>query len=88
MAAEEYFTPEEIAEARRYRMVIQWSDIDRVFLVSLPELDGVTAHADTAAAAAERGIELACEWIDAYRQLGRAIPPPISALEPVASRAA
>ncbi|HEY7033332.1 MAG TPA: hypothetical protein VH482_18470 [Thermomicrobiales bacterium] len=88
MAAEEYFTPEEIAEARRYRMVIQWSDVDRVFLVSLPELDGAVAHADTAAAAAERGIELACEWIDAYRQLGRSIPPPNNAFESVATRAA
>jgi predicted RNase H-like HicB family nuclease len=78
------FKSEEIAEARRYRMVIWWSDEDPLFLVSLPELDGVTADADAAAGAADRGIELACEWIDAYRQLGRPIPAPSAVRELIA----
>jgi predicted RNase H-like HicB family nuclease len=88
MSAEEYFTPDEIAEARRYPLVIHWSEEDQLFLVSLPDFGGVTSHGRIAAEAAERGVEMAAEWIDSYRQLGRPIPAPSSALEPVASRAA
>ncbi len=70
------FTAEEWAEARRYPLVIRWSDEDGLFLVSLPDFGGVTSHGETAAEAAERGVEMAAEWIDSYRQLGRPIPAP------------
>jgi predicted RNase H-like HicB family nuclease len=70
------FTPEELAEASRYQVVIQWSEEDRLFLVSLPELGGVRSHGRTIAEAAERGVELAAEWIDAMRTLGESIPAP------------
>jgi predicted RNase H-like HicB family nuclease len=79
------FTSEEIAEARRYPMVIRWSDEDQLFLVSLPAFGGVAGHGRTVAEAAERGIEMAAEWIDSYRQLGRPIPVPSGAPELVAS---
>mgnify|MGYP000061769938 CR=1 FL=1 len=77
---DEVFTPEEIAEARRYPLVIRWSDEDQLFLVSLPAFGGVTGHGRTVAEAAERGVEMAAEWIDSYRQLGRPIPEPTGAL--------
>jgi predicted RNase H-like HicB family nuclease len=70
------FTLDEIAEARRYPLVIRWSEEDGLFLVSLPDFGGVTGHGATAAEAAERGIEMAAEWIDSYRQLGQPIPAP------------
>jgi predicted RNase H-like HicB family nuclease len=70
------FTPDEIAAARRYPLVIRWSEEDDLFLVSLPDFGGVTGHGRTAAEAAERGVEMAAEWIDSYRQLGQPIPAP------------
>jgi len=44
--------------------------------VRLPELEGLCSHAATPAEAAERGVELAAEYLDAMRTLGRPIPPP------------
>jgi predicted RNase H-like HicB family nuclease len=73
---ESVFTPEELEEASRYRIVIQWSEDDQLFLVSLPEFGGVRSHGCTIVEAAERGVELAAEWIDAMRTLGEPIPAP------------
>jgi predicted RNase H-like HicB family nuclease len=70
------FTPEELVEASRYRLEIEWSDEDGAFLVTLPELEGIRSHASTPAEAAERGVELAAEYLDALRTLGRQVPPP------------
>ncbi|MEA2584781.1 MAG: hypothetical protein QOF33_2866 [Thermomicrobiales bacterium] len=70
------FTPEELAEASRYRIVIQWSDEDGLFLVSLPEFGGIRSHGRTIAEAAERGVEWAAEWIDSLRRLGEPVPVP------------
>jgi predicted RNase H-like HicB family nuclease len=70
------FTPEEIEEASRYQIVIQWSEEDQLFLVSLPEFGGVRSHGRTIAEAAERGVELAAEWIDSLRTLGEPVPVP------------
>src|SRR5215218_962775 len=70
------FTPDELAEASRYRLEIEWSDEDGAFLVTLPELEGIRSHAPTPAEAAERGVELAAEYLDAMRTLGRPVPPP------------
>ncbi len=81
---DEVFTHEELAEARRYPLVIRWSEEDGLFLVSLPDFGGVTGHGRTAAEAAERGVEMAAEWIDSYRRLGREIPAPSGAFEPAA----
>lgn len=75
------FTPEELAEARQYPLVIQWSERDQVFLVSLPDFGGVTIHANTASEAAERGLELVAELIDIDRREGRVIPEPGSIRE-------
>ena len=40
------------AEARRYRMMISWSDEDAAFLVSVPGAPGVVTHGATPEAAA------------------------------------
>jgi predicted RNase H-like HicB family nuclease len=70
------FTPEELTAASRYRLEIEWSDEDEAFLVTLPELEGIRSHAPTPAEAAERGVELAAEYLDAMRTLGRPVPAP------------
>jgi predicted RNase H-like HicB family nuclease len=70
------FTPEELAEASRYEIVIQWSDEDQVFIASVPELPGARTHGDTPAEAAEKAVEVAASWIYGSRQLGHAVPAP------------
>jgi predicted RNase H-like HicB family nuclease len=70
------FTEEELAEARRYPMVIYWSDTNDAYLVSLPDFDGATRHGETLAEAADKGLELVAVLIDIDRQKGRDIPAP------------
>ena len=77
MAASD-FTPEELAEASHYRLEIQWSNEDQVFLVSLPELEGIRTHAETITGAAARGVELAAEYLYGMRSLGLPVPAPRS----------
>lgn len=79
--ADAVFTDEELAEARRYPLVIRWSDEDQVYLVSLPDFNGATLHANTVGHAAEKGLELVAELIDIDRRKGRAIPAPGSVRE-------
>ena len=51
--------PDEEAEAQRYSMVIEWSDEDDAYIVSLPEWgDLVHTHGETYAEAVARGKEL------------------------------
>jgi predicted RNase H-like HicB family nuclease len=71
-------TPEEQVEAGRYRLELQWSDEDQLFLVSLPELDGIRTHANTITEAAERGVELAAEYLFGMRATGLPVPAPQS----------
>jgi predicted RNase H-like HicB family nuclease len=42
---------------RRYAMVIEWSDEDQLFLVSIPDFPGAHTHGRTRAEAAEMGEE-------------------------------
>jgi predicted RNase H-like HicB family nuclease len=78
MSAESEFTPEELAEASRFRLEIQWSDEDQLFLVTLPELEGIGSHAATITGAAERGVELAAEYRYGMRAMGLPVPAPES----------
>jgi predicted RNase H-like HicB family nuclease len=70
------YTPEELAEASRYEIIIHWSEEDQLFLDSVPELPGTITHGETPAAAAERVVEIAAAWIYGSRQLGHSIPEP------------
>jgi predicted RNase H-like HicB family nuclease len=84
--------PEELAEARRYALVIEWSDENDAYLVTAPDLPGMITHGSTRAEAAEMGEEATAVWISATRSLGRPVPPPrYSALpahlQPVAAEA-
>jgi predicted RNase H-like HicB family nuclease len=43
---------------RRYAMVIEWSDEDQLFLVSIPDFPGARTHGRTRAEAAAMGEEV------------------------------
>jgi predicted RNase H-like HicB family nuclease len=69
-------SPEELAEARPYALVIEWSEEDGKFLAIAPDLPGLVTSGRTRTEAAEMGEEAVAAWISAKRSWGRDIPPP------------
>jgi len=59
-----------------YSMVIQWSEEDQVFIVTVPELPGLKTHGKTYEEAARNGQEVIELWIDASIEWGHPIPAP------------
>jgi DNA-binding transcriptional regulator YiaG len=68
--------PSELDRARRYSLVISWSDEDDAYLVNVPELPGLQTHGATPAEAAENGERSIALWIESNRRLGHPTPPP------------
>ena len=64
----------------RYSMVIEWSDEDQVFLVSLPEWAGKvnspTTHGATYEEAVKNGAEVLADLVDIWREHGWELPAP------------
>ena len=61
----------------RYSMVIEWSEEDQVFIVSLPEWgDLVHTHGETYEDAVEKGKELIDGLVEARKQRGEPLPKP------------
>ena len=60
----------------RYSLVIEWSDEDQAFLITVPELAGARSHAATYTEAAEEGQRLIEEWIEIALDHGWPLPQP------------
>ncbi len=69
-------TEEMLAEARRYSMLIEWSERDQVYVVSVPELPGCRTHGATHAEAVEMGEEAIATYLAGVRHFGDPVPPP------------
>lgn len=59
-----------------YSMVIEWSDEDGAYIVTVPELPGCMTHGATYAEAVKQGQDAIESWIDAARADGDSIPAP------------
>jgi len=70
------FTVEELNEARRYPIMVRWSEEDQLFLASAPDLPGTTVHGETAGQAAEKSLEAVANWLSGMRSVGAPIPEP------------
>ena len=73
------FTAEELAAAdtSHYSMIIQWSEEDQLYIVSLPEWGDFThTHGRTHVEAAEMGREVLALLILGARQDGHPLPKP------------
>ena len=57
-------------------MLIQWSDEDDAFIVTLPEFQNAHTHGETYEKAAKQGRLLIESFIMWYRQDGKALPEP------------
>ncbi|KYC42942.1 hypothetical protein WA1_12585 [Scytonema hofmannii PCC 7110] len=64
----------------RYSMVVQWSEEDRLFLVTIPEFaDRVVmpcTHGETREAAIRNGEEVIEMYLEAWQAEGESIPEP------------
>ena len=64
----------------QYSILIQWSDEDRKYVVSLPEFCPYAhTHGNTYAEALKNGEEVLELLIEEYESLGRTLPKPITA---------
>jgi predicted RNase H-like HicB family nuclease len=68
--------PEEWAEARRYALVIEWSDENDAYLATAPDLPAVVTDGRTRAEAAEMGEEAVAVFLSSLRDRGQPIPEP------------
>jgi predicted RNase H-like HicB family nuclease len=59
-----------------YSMLIQWSDEDQVYIVTLPEFGGCKTHGSTYEKAARAGSEVLELLVEDYQALGHDLPPP------------
>lgn len=66
----------ETGQCLRYSMIIEWSDEDDAFIVTVPELPGCITHGATYAEAVQQGEDAIESWLDAARAGGRPIPDP------------
>jgi DNA-binding transcriptional regulator YiaG len=87
MGEEFLIDEEDLQEARRYSLLILWSDEDDAYVVSVPEIPGLHTHGATVAEAAEMGEEAIATWLEASRHWGEALPlPPKTARRVVVER--
>jgi len=60
----------------RYSMVIQWSDEDQAYIVTIPEFPGNRTHGDTYEEAVKQGEDLIESLILWTQQDGKPLPEP------------
>ena len=66
------------AEPYHYSMLIQWSDEDGAYIVTVPELPGLRTHGASYEDAARQGLEAIEGWIADMRAWGDKVPSPQS----------
>ena len=59
-----------------YSMIIEWSDEDQAFIVTVPELPGCRTHGDTYEEAVKQGIDAIEGWIEVAKDMGWPLPTP------------
>ena len=59
-----------------YSMVIEWSEVDEAYIVTVPELPGCRTHGATYEQAVSQGQDAIVRWISARQASYRPIPAP------------
>ncbi len=65
-----------MTEDPHYSMIIAWSDEDRAFIVTVPELPGCQTHGYTYEEAVRQGEDAMATWLDGAREDGEPFPAP------------
>lgn len=63
-------------KAEHYSMIIQWSNRDQAYIVTVPELPGCRTHGETYEEAVAMGREAIEAWIEDALKDGAPIPEP------------
>jgi predicted RNase H-like HicB family nuclease len=61
---------------QHYSMLIQWSEEDQAYIVTVPELPGCKTHGATYEEAVKQGQEAIEGWIEDARAWGEPVPEP------------
>ena len=64
------------AAASRYAAVIEWSDLDGVYVVTVPDIPNLHTHGATREAASTAANEVIALWIAGARETELPVPPP------------
>jgi predicted RNase H-like HicB family nuclease len=64
------------AAASRYAAVIEWSDLDGVYVVTVPDIPNLHTHGTTREAAATAVDEVIALWIAGAHETDLPVPPP------------
>ena len=60
----------------KYEIILYWSEEDGAYIAEMPELAGCMADGPTAKDALYNVEQVAQEWIETARELGREVPEP------------
>ena len=60
----------------KYEIILYWSEEDGAYIAEVPELAGCMADGATAKDALRNVEQIAQEWIETARELGREVPEP------------
>ena len=63
-----------VDECERYSVIIEWDTIDRIYVVTVPELPGCMTHGATLEEAARQAKDAIETWIVGARKDGEALP--------------
>ncbi len=63
-------------DIKHYSMIIEWSDEDQAYIVTVPELPGCRTHGSTYEEAIQQGQDAIESWIMAAIADNDPIPPP------------
>jgi predicted RNase H-like HicB family nuclease len=63
-------------DPKHYSMIIEWSDEDQAYIVTVPELPGCRTHGDTYEEAVRQGQDAIESWIMVAHADNDPIPPP------------
>ncbi len=62
-------------EVKHYSMIIEWDPDDKIYVVTVPELDGCMTHGHTYEEAVRQGQDAIESWIMAAVADGDPVPP-------------
>lgn len=60
----------------RYSMLIEWSDEDNAYIVTVPELSGCRTHGSSYEEAVRQGEDAIQSWLDTAVYRGNPVPEP------------
>ena len=63
-------------DIKHYSMIIEWSDEDNAYIVTVPELPGCRTHGETYEEAVQQGQDAIESWVMVAVEDNEPLPPP------------